>query len=93
MTLTEAFSQSFRVFKGSLDKVPRSSLGFTLVGVFLLYYLLKLISLVSLHPLSKIPGPFWAKFSYRWQQYHAARLQKAHAIQGKTLTRSTDEIS
>ena len=84
MTLTKIFPQSFH--SDLLDQVPLLSLCFILAGIFLLYHLLKSIYLVCFHPLSGVPGPFWAKISYRWQQYHAARLQKAHAIQGKTDT-------
>lgn len=36
-----------------------------------------------LHPMRSIPGPFFAKFTWGWQNYHAFRLSKAHAIQGK----------
>ena len=41
---------------------------------------------IALHPLRKVPGPWLAKFSYSWQRYHAARLQKAHAIQSEIFS-------
>jgi hypothetical protein len=42
--------------------------------------------LIALHPLRKVPGPWIAKVSTSWQNYHAARLQKAHAVQSEILS-------
>jgi hypothetical protein len=44
------------------------------------------LCLIAFHPLRRVPGPWLAKFSSSWQNYHAARLQKAHAVQSEILS-------
>ena len=53
------------------------------ITIGLLSYVLYL---TTLHPLRKVPGPWLAKLSPSWQNYHAASLQKAHAVQSEILS-------
>jgi hypothetical protein len=38
---------------------------------FISYYLTWIVYTRTLHPLSKIPGPFWPAVSRTWVMYHA----------------------
>lgn len=67
------------------NQIDRLTLFGSFAALTAILFLLNIIYLITAHPLSKIPGPFLAKFTKKWQDYHAAKLQKARAIHGQIL--------
>jgi hypothetical protein len=49
----------------------KSWLNLILPTAFVSYYLLWIVYTRTLHPLAKIPGPFWPSVSRTWLMYHA----------------------
>ena len=83
MAVIAAVSRIFDVLSVDLKQANTWKLLISFSTLYGLYHLVHVIYLVLFHPLRAVPGPFWAKSSNKWQEYHAARLQKARAIQGQ----------
>ena len=62
---------------GKLSLVAIAKLSFVLVFAF---FILSSLHALYLHPLRKIPGPFWARCSNLWGRYQNFYGQKSHSI-------------
>lgn len=65
---------------GSLTKSYFMALGLGVVTV--VYIVSRVVYLLYLHPLAKVPGPLLARMTSLWQTYYVACLVKAAKVQG-----------